>query len=476
MLVDGPGDLDRAALEAVAAGEGVGLGERLLAGLARSRASALAALASSGPVYGVSTGMGAMAGIALDEQARARHQAHLVVGRAVGSAPWLSRREVRAVLAVRLRTLLHPEAGVSPQLCRRLAALLEAGVHPRVPARGSGAAGEIVPLAHLGAVVLGGERTGADTLEGGWLPPFELGAKEGVALLEGVPVATALALLRAADTRLLLRQGALVLAASAEVLRASHDPLHPAAARGDEVLAVVAAQLRRHRPAGDVHGLQAPVSVRVGAPALALAQRRLDALLDAVDRALEGVSDSPALLEGAFTGTAGFAGTELAAGLDGLVAALVHLADTCAARTHRMLDPRQTGLPPQLSPQPGVHAGLVAVHKRAVGVVHRLRRFALPALSGAVETSLGQEDVQSFALEAAECAGEAVAGLREVLAVELLAVHRARLLRGGLAGLAPAATAALDAVADLLGDDVLDRPYGRDLDRLGELLAAGWGG
>ncbi len=81
-----------------------------------------------------------------------------------------------------------------------------------------------------------------------------------------------------------------------------------------------------------------------------------------------------------------------------------------------------------------MQAGLVALHKRAVGVVHRLRRFAVPALGGAVETSLGQEDVQSFGLEAAECLGELLDGLREVLAVELLAVHRARLLRGGWPG------------------------------------------
>ncbi|WP_328292221.1 aromatic amino acid ammonia-lyase [Kineococcus sp. NBC_00420] len=465
------GDLGRDAVLAIAAGAPVELAPELRESLVSSRAAVLAALEGSGPVYGVTTGMGAMAGITLDARARARHQANLVVGRAVGSAPWLPEPAARAVLAVRLRTFLHPEAGVSPELCERLVELLNSGIHPQVPWRGNGAAGEIIPLAHVGAVVLGGP----GTLDGRSLPPFAFGTKEGVAFLEGVPVATALATLHEAEAATLLAQAELVLAASSEVLRASYDPVREGVARGDDVLAGVLGRLRSRRPVGDVHALQAPLSVRVGAAACALVHRRRVALEDAVDRALDGVTDSPAFLDGEFTGTAGFAGTDLAADSDALTAALVHLADTGAARTHRMLDTRQTGLPPQLSPQPGVEAGLVAVHKRAVGVVHRLRRFAVPAALGSVETSLGQEDVQSFALESAECLAEGLAGVREVLAVELLAVHRARLLRGGLPGLSGELVAALDEVAAALGEDVRDRPYGRDLDRLTELLNHGWG-
>ncbi|MEZ0166334.1 aromatic amino acid ammonia-lyase [Kineococcus sp. LSe6-4] len=474
MIVHRGADLDADAVRRVAAGAPVQLAPDLLADLHGRREHLLAALETSGSVYGVTTGMGALAGVGLDAAARARHQENLVVGRAVGSAPWLDVAQTRAVLAVRLRTFLHPEAGVSPRLCVRLTDLLERGVLPCVPWRGSGAAGEIIPLAHVGAVVLGAGRT----LDGRGAGPFGLGAKEGVALLEGVPVATALAVLHTAAARRLLEQAERVLAATAEVLRASADPLRPGLARADDVLAGVHERLRALRPAPVVAGLQAPLSVRVAPAALAVARRRVDDLAGAADRALEGVTDSPALLpEGSFAGTAGFAGTELAAATDALGAALLHVADTSVARTHRTLDPRLTGLSPQLSPAPGVQAGLVAVHKRAVGVVHRLRRFALPALGGAVETSLGQEDVQSFALEAAECCAELLEGLREVLAVELLAVHRARLLRGGLAGLSAGLTGALDGLAAELGDavdpDVDDRPYGLDVERVVGLLRAG---
>ncbi|MEZ0492320.1 aromatic amino acid lyase [Kineococcus sp. TBRC 1896] len=478
MIVRRGADLDADAVRRVAAGAPVELAPGLLADLRRRRGELLDVLESSGPVYGVTTGMGALAGVVLDEAARARHQENLVVGRAVGSAPWLDAVQARAVLAVRLRTFLHPEAAVSPELCVRLTELLQRDVLPCIPARGNGAAGEIIPLAHVGAVVLGAGRT----LDGRSAGAFGFGAKEGVAVLEGVPVATALAVLQVAAAGRLLEGSVRVLAATAEVLRANADPLRPGLARADDVLAGVHSRLRELRPAPTVAGLQAPLSVRVAPAALAVALRRVQALGDAADRALDGVTDSPALLgDGSPVGTAGFAGTELAAASDALGAALLHVAETSVARTHRALDPRLTGLTAQLSPQPGVQAGLVALHKRAVGVAHRLRRFALPALGGAVETSLGQEDVQSFGLEAAECLGELLDGLREVLAVELLAVHRARLLRGGLGGLSTELTGALEGLAAALGDatdpaagpDLDDRPYGLDVDRVVELLRHG---
>ncbi|NIZ92505.1 histidine ammonia-lyase, partial [Kineosporiaceae bacterium B12] len=243
MVLRQPGDLDADAVLALADRRvTVVLGEGLRARLGASRAATLAALRTAGPVYGVTTGMGALAGVTLDAAAQARHQDALVVGRAVGSAPWLTCAETRALLAVRLRTLLHAEAGASPELADRLVALLRADVLPAVPARGTGVAGEIVPLAHAGAVVLGGGRVlagtaeadadgsadGAAALAAAGLGPAGFGPKEGVAFLEGVPAATALALLRVREARVLLAQVPVVLAASAAVVGASHDPVHPA--------------------------------------------------------------------------------------------------------------------------------------------------------------------------------------------------------------------------------------------------------
>jgi histidine ammonia-lyase len=629
VLLEHPADLDRDLIIGLARGTSqVALAPALVAEMAANRQAVLADLAGDQPVYGVNTGMGAMAGVRLDAEAQQRHQDTLMSGRAVGSAPWLRRDEARAVLAVRLRTLLHPAAGASPALCQHVIDLLNADVIPAIPARGSGAAGEIIPLAHAGAALLGTgqvlDRHGnaADAgpaLAAAGLRPRSFGAKEGVAFLEGVPGLTALAILASSAVRQLVPQILVVTAAAHSLVRANHDPLHPAlpdaristallkligndpaaasqasqgSASPQALLASASSQaapgsaspepapsqaLPEPAPSQALPGptpsqaspgpassqalpgpapsraLQAPVSFRVTVPALAVVIRATEALDAAADRALSEVTDSPAHLDGRFVGTAGFAGTDLAAACGALTTALAHLADVGTARLHRLLDPATTGLPRQLSDKPGVHAGMVSVHKRAVGVTHRLRRFTLPALGGTIETSLGQEDVQSFGFEAAECLSEAIAGLRDVLACELLAIHQAVALGGplpdpprdaappplspepaaaadlspdvaaaaalppepaeptdlspnvattlGPARAIPAATglprgvaaaagpspeaetatglsrevaAALGEVAAILPGGTGDRPFGRDIDRILELLLSGW--
>jgi len=427
--------------------------------------------------------MGASSGVLLDAQAQSRHQDTLMSARAVGSRPWLGPAEARALLGARLRTLLHPEAAVSPGLCQQLVALLDADVVPAVPARGGGAAGEIIPMAHVGAVLLGtgqvldaagGTAEASPTLAAAGIVPRGFAAKEGVAFLEGIAGLTGLAIVHAAAARDLVSPVVTVLAAELALARASRDPLHPALGRGDPELAALLVVLRALCGEGPGRALQAPVSLRVTPTALAVLTRAVVSVDASVDRALGGLTDSPAHLDGRFVGTAGFAGTDLTAAVCALTTAVVHLVDLGAARLHRMLDDKVTGLPRQLSDTPGVHAGMVAVHKRAAGVAHRLRRFAPPALIGSIETSLGQEDVQSFGFEAVECLAEAVDGLRDVLACELLAISQARRL--GPPEIVPRALRGdLDALDAVLPAGTGDRPYGRDLDQIRELLSSGWG-
>ena len=138
-----------------------------------------------------------------------------------------------------------------------------------------------------------------------------------------------------------------------------------------------------------------------------------------------------------------------------------------------LMDPAVTGLNAQLSAEPGPQTGLSPVHKRAVGVAHELRRQAIPASIGPVETSGGQEDAQSFSLEAAQACRIALDGVTEVLACELLAVHQARRLAAGRPGpVLPAAglRAELDALTQGLPDSVADRPFGRDVELLRKRL------
>ncbi len=486
MIVTSPDDLDTAAVRRIADGADVELADDLLAELSRRRAAMLEVLAAGARVYGVTTGAGAQSVVDLDPDAQARQSTSLLLARAVGGAPYLGEREVRALLACRLRTLVGPDSGVGPDLARWVATLLRERVVPAVPRAGSGSAGDIVPLAHAfghlgdaGMLLVDGEEVSArPVLEARELVPPPLGPKEGIALLGGVPVATALVTLAGARARRLAQQELLVAAGQVLVAGVSRDPYDALVARADPELAGVLARLRALvGPEPAPRSLQAPVSFRVVGPVLAHVDRSLGALEAAVARALDGVTDSPAYDEegGVLRGTPGFHGLDLAATADAVRAAAVHAASVGTARLHRLLDPRTTGLPAQLALDPGPHAGLVAVHKRAVGAVHACLPVAATPLA-TVETSGGQEDVQSFATEAAASLGRALDAWEEVVACGLLAVLQAAALDPARVQAAPDPLGvALRGAREVVPASAADRPWGPDVERLRHLLDVGWG-
>jgi histidine ammonia-lyase len=472
--ITAPADLDPGLILRIAGGEPAEIAPALLAAVDRHAAAAREVLRRGDPVYGVNTGMGALVGVRLSEAEQIAHQRNLMLARATGGPPWLDAAEVRALIAVRLRTFLSGDSGVSAGLCQRLTAVLDAGIVPAVPRTGVGCAGEIIPLAHafgplvgIGQVVSRSGQTvpATEVLRSCGLGEFALGPKEGLALLAGIPGATALSLMRLAEARALAAAMETAAALSIAAARASRDPYSHACARGDDMLAGVLARLRAvigDQP--EPRALQAPVSFRVAGPVLAQVLRAGDALAAAIERALAGVTDSPAFLDGKFVGTAGFHGIDLAAHCDQLTAALSHAAEVSTARLHRLLDARVTGLPAQLAARPGPDAGLVAVHKRAVGEIHALRRLAIPSSVGLIETSGGQEDVQSFAWEAAETLRAALRHARVATACELLTAYQACSLsqRSALAG----CRALLARLAEIIGQIDTDRPFGQDIERL----------
>jgi histidine ammonia-lyase len=468
------GDADLGLIRSVAAGSSVRIGRSLMDAVRRRRAGALRALADGRLVYGVNTGMGALSSVRLTEQQQRSHQRNLLLARAAGGPPWLDEPEVRAVITVRLLTFLSGDAAVSGELCQRLASFLNEGLVPAVPRTGAGAAGEIMQLAHAFGPVAGLGRVlgpggtlvpAGQALREAGLGEFTLGPKEGIALIQGVPGATGLCVLRLGEAAALasLMEGSAAL--SIVAARASRDPYRAACARGDDLLAVVLGRLRA--AIGDEtspRSLQAPVSFRVAGPVLTQIIRAAGLLEAAVHRALTGVTDSPAYLDGQFTGTAGFHGIDLAAHCDQLTAAFCHAAEVAAARVHRLLDPAVTGLPAQLAREPGPQAGLAPVHKRAAGEVHAMRQLATATPVGLIETSGGQEDVQSFAWEAAEKLFAAMRHARAVTACELLAGYQA----AALAGRPPPAGSGplLDWLASVISPIDADRPFGEDIQHL----------
>jgi histidine ammonia-lyase len=433
-------------VEAVAwGGERLALVPAALERVAAGQAELLALLAGGARVYGVNTGMGFFAAVDLDEAAQAGHQRNLLLGRAVGGPPWLPAGEARALLVARLGNLLSGHAGVGPDLCRFLTDRLNDGFTPAVPRRAVGCSGEVIPLAHAFQTLVGvGQVLGPDgephdagaALAARGALPYQLRAKEGIALLAGAPMAAAMALARLRAGERLAGQLLAAAAAAVDALRAPLDPYDEAVGElaGDPVLDAVLARVRRalegsgapvDRPGpgavAERRGHQAPVSFRVAPQVLAQLARTLGRLDEDVRQALAAVTDSPAVVGGRVVAGGGFHDLGLAAGMDTLASRPAGACTGCWSRF--------SGLPDQLTPVPGPRVGLAVVHKRAVGALNEARRLAAPASVGLADTSLGQEDATTFAPEAAEKLRRVEELAREVAACELLAARQAWWLR-----------------------------------------------
>ena len=470
---------DLEVIRSIAAGQAVSIAADLLDVVQQRCEKARELLRDGRPVYGVNTGMGALHTVRLTYQQQLAHQRNLLLARATGGPPWLHKPEVRAIIAVRLLTFLSGDAAVSAGLCRWLAQVLNSGIVPAVPRTGMGAAGEIMQLAHAFGPLVGiGQVVGprgallpaTQALSSHGLSEFGLGPKEGIALIQGVPGTTGLCVLRlgeaAALTSLMEASAALSIAAAG----APRDPYRAACGRGDDVLAEVLGRIRA--ATGDeapARSLQAPISFRVAGPVLAQVHRAAGMLEAAVRRALTGVTDSPAFLDGRFIGTAGFYGIDLAAHCDQLTAAFCHAAEVATARLHRLMDPAVTGLPAQLAPEPGPNAGLSPVHKRAAGEVHAMRTLAAATPVGLIETSGGQEDVQSFGWEAADKLRTAMHHAHAVTACELLAAYQAATLSGRQPP--PGCQPIVRWLAGIIEPIHADRTFGADIE---QLMHADW--
>lgn len=476
-------DITLETVEAVAyEGQSLTIHPALLDAVRRSHDAMRFALENGERVYSINTGAGFLATKDLSESEQIRHQRNLLLGRAVGSPPFLPPEEARAVLVARLVNFLSGYSGVTPELCRFVVDRLNDGFTPAIPRTGMGAAGEVIPLSHafqtflgVGSVVNadGSVQDAASALAKRGVSPYEPAPKEGISLLAGAPGAVALAVARRRAAATLFRH---LLFGAACAIHAARAPMgiygeQVGRLGNDPVLSDILSRLRAVLGGSTSSGsiLQAPVSFRVVPQILAHVERTISRFTSDIERALGAVSDSPAFVDGRFVSTGGFHEVELAAGMDSCAAALIRAAELSAQRIHRLLDSRFSGLPDQLTHIHG--AGLIVVHKRVVGVVNELRRLGVPASVGLADTSLGQEDAMTFAFEAAEKLRRVESLVRDVTACELLVARQAWALRNEPIpeGLREVARPIMDAV-DPVNED---RPLGPDLTRLIEMLERG---
>ncbi|NYE42616.1 histidine ammonia-lyase [Streptomyces fulvorobeus] len=440
--------------------------------LAAAREVVEALAAKPEPVYGVSTGFGALASRHISPELRVQLQRNIVRSHAAGMGPRVEREVVRALMFLRLKTLASGHTGVRPEVAQTMADVLNAGITPVVHEYGSlGCSGDLAPLSHCALTLMGeGEAEGPDgtvrpageLLAAHGITPVELHEKEGLALLNGTDGMLGMLVLALADLRNLYLSADITAALSLEALLGSDRVLapelhairpHPGqGASAENMLRVLAGSGLTGRHAGntgEAPRVQDAYSVRC-APQVNGAGRDTLAYASVVaGRELASAVDNPVVLpDGRVESNGNFHGAPVAYVLDFLAIVAADLGSISERRTDRLLDRnRSHGLPPFLAEDAGVDSGLMIAQYTQAALVSEMKRLAVPASADSIPSSAMQEDHVSMGWSAARKLRTAVTGLARIVAVELYAATRAVELRAaqGLTP-APASLAAIEAL------------------------------
>ena len=434
-------------------GAPVELTPEALEGIAATRVLIEELAASERPVYGVSTGFGALATTHIPVERRADLQRSLIRSHAAGSGPEVEREVVRAMMLLRLSTLATGRTGVRVEVAQAYAALLNAGLTPVVHEYGSlGCSGDLAPLAHCALALMGegvvrdaegARRPAGEALASAGLAPVVLAEKEGLALINGTDGMLGQLVLACHDLAGLVTAADVVAAMSVEALlgtdrvfAADLAALRPqvgqAASAGNLRAMLAGSPIVAAHAEPDCPIVQDAYSLRC-APAVAGAVRdTLDFARTIAARELAAAVDNPVVtLEGRVESNGNFHGAPVGYALDFLAIAAADLASISERRLDRCLDAaRSHGLPPFLAHEPGVDSGLMIAQYTAAGLVSELKRLAAPASVDSIPSSAMQEDHVSMGWHAARKLRRAVDGLARVLGCEALAAARALDLRG----------------------------------------------
>ena len=435
-----------AALEAVAQGGDFSLPDGWRARVEASAAAVAQHLATGEALYGINTGFGKLAMTRIGAADLAQLQLNLLRSHAAGTGPLLRRPVVRLILAMKALSLAQGASGVRPAIVDALLALLRNDVLPAIPSRGSvGASGDLAPLAHLSLVLIGeGEAMvpegtlldGAEAMARAGLAPLVLGPKEGLALLNGTQVSTALALAGLFTAERLLRTAIVSGALSTEGVKGSDTPFDPRihALRNQPGQIRVAAALRgliagsplRESHRHDDPRVQDPYSLRCQPQVAGACLDQLDHAAAVLEREANAVTDNPLIVDGGDILSGGnFHAEPVAFAADGIALALAELGAISERRVALLTDPALSGLPAFLVRDGGVNSGFMIAQVTAAALTAENRALAAPRSTDSLPTSANQEDHVSMATNAALRLAEMADNLAGILAIELLAAAQA---------------------------------------------------
>jgi histidine ammonia-lyase len=418
------------------------------------------------PIYGVSTGFGALATKHIAPELRTQLQQSLIRSHAAGSGPEVEREVVRAMMLLRLSTLTTGRTGVRPLVAQAYADLLSAGLTPVVHEHGSlGCSGDLAPLAHVALAVLGeglvrtpdGELvTAAEGLQAAGLQPISLVEKEGLALINGTDGMLGQLVLALEDLGRLVKLADIAAAMSVEgllgtdrVFAADLTELRPhpgiqASAANLRVLLANSDIVASHR-GEDCSVVQDAYSLRCAPQVAGAVRDTMEHARTVASRELASAVDNPVVTPGGQVESNGnFHGAPVGYVLDFLAIAVADLASMSERRTDRFLDPaRNHGMNAFLAASPGVDSGHMIAQYTQAAVVSDLKRLASPASVDSIPSSAMQEDHVAMGWSAARKLRRAMDGLTRVLAIEIYTAARGLEMRGPLPGPATAAVVAV---------------------------------
>jgi len=448
-----PGKMTLPALEAIYRGAPVDIDPECRHMVEASNAVIAAAAAGNAPVYGVNTGFGKLASVRIAPQDTEKLQRNLILSHAAGVGAPLSGDIVRLIMVLKMMSLGRGASGVRWQIIALLDAMLKADILPVIPAQGSvGASGDLAPLAHMACVMIGeGEAlhqgvrmSGGAALRAAGLTPVILGPKEGLALINGTQVSTALALAglfgawRVGISSLV--SGAMSTEAAMGSSAPFRDEIHQL--RGQPGQIEVAAVLR-HLQDGSVlrdshldgdERVQDPYCIRCQPQVLGAA---LDVIRQAgvvLEREANAVTDNPLVLsDGAIISGGNFHAEPVGFAADQIAMAIAEIGAIAQRRVALLVDPALSfGLPAFLSPRPGLNSGLMIAEVTSAALMSENKALANPRVIDSTPTSANQEDHVSMACHGAKRLLEMVENLAAIIGIEALAAAQGVELRAPL--------------------------------------------
>ena len=465
--------------------EEVSISEKALKKIEESRKKVEEVLNEGKVVYGINTGFGELSSVRISDEEIDRLQENLIRSHACGTGDELPEEVVRAMILLRINSLAKGHSGVTKELIESLVDGLNRGFHPVVPSQGSvGASGDLAPLAHIALAFMGegeanynGVRMPAmEALERAEIEPIKYKAKEGLALINGTQMMTALACLAVHDSSTILKNAQIAGVMSLEALNGTDQAFREEVqkARPHEGQLIAGKNLwnltRESEVIASYNKVQDAYSLRCMPQVFGAALDSLNHIKNVIGVEINSATDNPLVFDDIISG-GNFHGEPIAIAMDLLGIVMTKISSFSERRIARMLDSNLSGLPPFLAKNAGLNSGMMILQYVAASLVNENKTLSYPSSVDSIPTSANKEDYQSMGATSARKAADIVKNAGKVIAIELLVASQA--LEFQEKKTSPATIAAYDAIREKIPPLEVDRSMHEDIDKVYEMVVSG---